>query len=644
MRFPVIFFLWVMLAISNAAVAQPATTDQITWQLKNPFRYFKNPEHTQRHIRVLRGLASTDTGLPILASERALAKETDGRGWASDLLGQVEDEACWYAHSDNKAAATDRDCGAYIQPKSHAVLLTSPSTSGACTWSLPAGVGVVGQSVTINDCRRAAEIKIPYPTGAEVTLTVGGRAIASLPIKVVDVLVVGLGDSFASGEGNPDRPPTFQRGRTLDYSGSQYPQDEFAGFPQRDGLPLNADDNHSSFPRKGAGWLHRSCHRSAYSQQLRAALHLAVADIKQQQSVTFIGLACTGATILDLFNPYKGRDEADVSGDPAHASRAFGLSALSILSHALCGPGRAKLDKAKNYNVDYRLELGGREIELFKCAAADRLRKVDLLLLSIGGNDVGFSGLVANAALDDAYLGLPKLFGESPKVTPDVAVAYLERLPGRYAALADAIGDVTGITQPWRVVLTAFPKMGFAAVNTACPSGNAGMDLTRAWRMNSNVIRATETFMEDRFMPAMRTAATKAGWTFATAHRDVHFEGHGICAVSDAEANVPPMHNQRFPRYAIRSGQRPQWAQGYRPGVFRPYASTQRWFRTPNDAFLTVHFHGEEQTLTSGGRLLQLTSWSAYSGAFHPTAEGHAAIADAVIGALKDKPLAQPTP
>ena len=180
MRFLVILLLGGMLSLSNTASAQPATPDQITWQLKNPFRYFKNPEHTARHVRVLRGLAAADTGMPILGSERALAKETDGRGWAGDLLGKVEDEACWYAHSDNKAAATDRDCGAYILPKAHAVLLTSPATSGPCTWSLPAGVGAAGQTVTINDCRKAAEVKIPYPTGAEVTLTVGGRTVAEL--------------------------------------------------------------------------------------------------------------------------------------------------------------------------------------------------------------------------------------------------------------------------------------------------------------------------------------------------------------------------------------------------------------------------------------------------------------------------------
>ena len=626
---------WLALSVLTAPVqAQSATSEQIVWQLKNPFRYFKDPEQTARHARAVKSLGLDDAATPITAAERALAKDTDGRGWASAAYAKVEDEACWYDHALNQQA--DRDCGAYVLPKSHAVLVQSPITNGPCTWSID------GQTIASLDCRKLTEIQIPYPTGAAVTLTVSGNVVATLPVKVVDLLVVGLGDSFGSGEGNPDKPVSFMRGRTVDYSGSEYPRDEFAGFPQRDGLPLNADERNPAFARQGAGWVHRNCHRSLYSHQLRAALHLAVADPKQQQSVTFVGLACTGATILDLFNVYTGRIEPAVASDPAHAKRAYGISALSTLSHALCKSGKAEL-AGKNYNVDDRLENGGREIKLFNCPPADRLRNVDLLLLSIGGNDVGFSGLVANASLDDAYLGMAKLFGESPKIKPAIATSYLARLPGRYAALAEAIKDVTGIAETWRVVLTAYPKMGFDHEGNACRAGNAGMDLTRAWRMNTASIRATEIFMEDEFIPVMRKAASDAGWTLATAHRDKLFDGHGICAIAESEAETGAANNKKLPRHATGSTRRSQWTP-YRPAEFRPYLSTQRWFRTPNDAFLAAHYHGGEKTILRGGRLLQLTSWSAYSGAFHPNAEGHAAIADGVVSTIKDRPLAAASP
>ncbi|MEO1264656.1 MAG: hypothetical protein AAFV26_03000, partial [Pseudomonadota bacterium] len=74
----------------------------------------------------------------------------------------------------------------------------------------------------------------------------------------------------------------------------------------------------------------------------------------------------------------------------------------------------------------------------------------------------------------------------------------------------------------------------------------------------------------------------------------------------------------------------------YNPADYRPYASRQRWFRTPNDAFLTGNFHVSSSSLQRALRSRSLM-WtqvllaSTYSGAFHPTAEGHAAIADSVV-------------
>jgi hypothetical protein len=74
----------------------------------------------------------------------------------------------------------------------------------------------------------------------------------------------------------------------------------------------------------------------------------------------------------------------------------------------------------------------------------------------------------------------------------------------------------------------------------------------------------------------------------------------------------------------------------YNPANYRPYASRQRWFRTPNDAFLTANFHVSQSLLqkalpTKTMNWFQVLLASLYSGAFHPTAEGQAAIADAVV-------------
>jgi hypothetical protein len=78
-----------------------------------------------------------------------------------------------------------------------------------------------------------------------------------------------------------------------------------------------------------------------------------------------------------------------------------------------------------------------------------------------------------------------------------------------------------------------------------------------------------------------------------------------------------------------------QWVP-FNPADWRAYAPRQRWFRTPNDAFMAGNFH-VARTLMQKAVPSSTLSWmqvllaSLYSGAFHPTAEGHAAIADSIV-------------
>ena len=74
----------------------------------------------------------------------------------------------------------------------------------------------------------------------------------------------------------------------------------------------------------------------------------------------------------------------------------------------------------------------------------------------------------------------------------------------------------------------------------------------------------------------------------------------------------------------------------FNPSQWRAYAPRQRLFRTPNDAFMTGNFHVAQSLMQKalnkqGYGWVQLLLASVYSGAFHPSAEGQAAIADAVV-------------
>lgn len=93
-------------------------------------------------------------------------------------------------------------------------------------------------------------------------------------IRPRDLLIVSVGDSVASGEGNPDRvvlPST------------------------RDTAPYNPQ------------WQNRQCHRSSLSGTAQAAKRLE--DRDPHSAVTFVHLACSGATVASgLIGPYGGID------------------------------------------------------------------------------------------------------------------------------------------------------------------------------------------------------------------------------------------------------------------------------------------------------------------------------------------------
>ncbi len=73
---------------------------------------------------------------------------------------------------------------------------------------------------------------------------------------------------------------------------------------------------------------------------------------------------------------------------------------------------------------------------------------------------------------------------------------------------------------------------------------------------------------------------------------------------------------------------------------FRPYAPRARWVRTANDSYLTAMTYPEGLPALLQPIDLHDAIWgifaAVYGGAVHPTAEGHAAMADAALPAVRD--------
>jgi lysophospholipase L1-like esterase len=601
--------LLLILALGGPVSAQP----EIVWEVENPFRFFLDPADTEVHRATWVSLSPEQRRSPVLASERLLA-ERHGEGWSASMF----DKTCWDG-TRNRYVCRERPD--YINPKSHTVRASLQGLADAqivdCTWlTAPRGRGGRGKAVTL-PCDTPVQLEIPYPTGSWIKVEIGGLQVAEVAARVTDLFVVGMGDSFASGEGNPDVPVRFSPDRTAEYGVS-------ASSVALNGYPARVGDwkaiGEKTFIDENARWLDQACHRSLYSHQLRAALQLSVED--PHRAVTFVGVACSGAeTVFGVFLRYKGHEW--VPNPPEY-------SQISAVAEAQCaGRDAPDYELPEAYHINGRIpDLQG-GLVLKKCDA-DRARKIDLLFLSIGGNDIGFARLVANAVLADSSM-LRRLGGWFGHVYGFAeAGLQLDQLEDRLKAVNRAAHFLLHV--PWpesdRVILTGYPPMALLEDgNSICPDGQAGMNVLPDFFFSEAKAREGNIAAE-RLHAVMQDSAKQHRWTLVQSHRAA-FRGRGIC-VGHTDAPWTMADEMRLPRKIDGT-----W-QPYNPSEWQPYASRQRWFRTPNDAFMTGNFHVSQSLLqkvmkAQGFSWVQLLLASVYSGAFHPTAEGQAAIADAVV-------------
>lgn len=615
------------LAMPGSAEAAPV----VTWRIENPFRFFVDPNDTNAHRETYRALGPRERTTPILSEEHALQRN-DRDGWAASMF----DKTCW---SNNRFKCKAYDD--YMNPTHHAVIAKITGIDDAstlsCTWlSSPRGDAKNPRGDVITQpCNASARFVVPYPGGALITVEIGGRQIAKLDIKVRDILIAGMGDSFASGEGNPDMAVRFSRERTADYSTIGL-YGSLTGYPARIGPWRDLGDN--AFIKENARWLDQACHRSLYSEQMRTALQLAVED--PHRAVTFVGVSCAGAEITGgLFLRYKGNEW--VPNPPR-------LSQISAVAEAQCGNNKTEALNLPDAYYQNGAVPELRDIIMRKCPQ-DVARKIDLVLLSIGGNDIGFSRLIANTVLSNESL-LRELGGWLGEIHSDAeSTAALENLGPRYKSLNRALHSILYV--PWeesdRILLVAYPGLALQGDGSEmCASGNAGMDVVPDFQLDRTRLKLG-TWFADKLNRQMRESANEFGWTFVETHRR-SFIGRGICAGLSVEG-VSDVDDLRLPRKIDG-----MWTP-YNPADYQAYAARQRWFRTPNDAFMTGNFHAAAGFLTKYLRIeafapFQAILASTYSGAFHPTAEGQAAIADAVADKARavlakygDGPDADPT-
>jgi hypothetical protein len=609
--------------VAPAAVAQTSNPGlRIEWEVKNRFRLFRSEADFQRHVA-----AQRNDG--VLGAEARLARESDGRGWARDTV-----ERLCVDRSGKLMESCDRDGvrEPYLSPRDHrigAVLAGAVPANVSCAWSFDDGEGAPQQATV--PCDEEIRLRVLYgrPTTATVDIVLpdgtAQRVVSEIAVR--DVLIAGMGDSIAAGEGNPDRAVRLADGgfcfrRFLGGGPSEYYRPGRAGFTGNKAcIGDSAEDARaaSEWARQSARWESGACHRSLYSYQMRTALALAVES--PHLAVTYIPLACSGATIASGFLGNQGISECPSPGTSAACPSTM-RSQLGQLTELLAAARRQRAD-----------------------------RTLDLVLLTIGANDIRFSGLVGNVIIQATTERT--LFGRGSHIVtvPESQKILDNNLPGDFAKLRAALKPLVGGNLA-RVVFVSYGNPALAGPNTPCAGGRDGFDVHPAFAADAGRLGDVAEFVSRQFLPKIKALALCEGgglcrepnterMTFADAHQAA-FASHGVCARSNAD---PEFDRQCFSPEGKSFDANPATAAtdpmacGLGASEYRPYAPRARWVRTANDSYFTAMSYPQGQSAMLQPSNIHDATWgilsAVYGGAIHPTAEGHAAMADAALPAVR---------
>ncbi len=605
---------WAAAQIGPAAKGVPDGPMQISWEVRNRFRLFREERDFLLHTESARGRS-------VLSSEQALELQSDGRGWARNTVNRL---CIDLAGRVNEPCTRDNVRESYLTPTDHPVVmrLTGQVPVGAtCAWSLDDGEGPPRQSTL--DCAEQVNFRARYgrPTVASVEVSSGPEAPqrVTAEIMVRDILIAGLGDSIASGEGNPDRPIAlsdegFCFRSYLGTAGAQYYRPSRAGY--KGGRACEAPDTLANWQRQSALWLNAACHRSLYSYQTRTALALAVRY--PHIAVTYLPLACTGATIADgLFSTQRARECPPTKS--AASCQGTVNAQLTELREAVTAAGRRQPD-----------------------------RKLDLVLLSIGANDINFSGLVADVIVDTPTERV--LFRRTGVMgsVDDSRAALARDLPQGFGKLREALKPLVGDMS--RVVYVSYANPTLADGGTPCPGGRAGFDIHPSFNAEPGRLASVSGYVQNEFLPQLKALALcQSGilcrdpaadrMTFVDAHQAA-FADHGFCARAQNDPEFDrecfSVKGESFDADIVTAANQPMLC-GRSAGEYRAYLPRARWIRDANDSYFAAMTYPQGLPSSSQPEDIHDATWgilsAVYGGAVHPSAEGHAAMADAALPA-----------
>jgi hypothetical protein len=274
-------------------------------------------------------------------------------------------------------------------------------------------------------------------TGMRLTITDPNAATPSAPIlgspftqtvNPRDYLIVSIGDSYASGEGNPDVPQKVATGPL--------------------GIPL-------PWVERGPRWEDKRCHRSATAGPAQAALRLEGSD--PHSSVTFLSFACSGATIKVAWY-----SDAPPWDPYAVGTKTAGAGILTPYAGAESPlPDDPYFPKLRP------------QIDQVEDAVGNR--RIDALVMSGGGNDIGFGPIATVCVVENNCMLRPVTASKKAQdagwdiTTLDARVHDdLEALAGIYDDLDERLE--TSTLDIGKVLVTEYPDSTRGLFGLPCPA------------------------------------------------------------------------------------------------------------------------------------------------------------------------------
>jgi hypothetical protein len=231
----------------------------------------------------------------------------------------------------------------------------------------------------------------------------------------------------------------------------------------------------------------------------------------------------------------------------------------------------------------------------------------------------------------------------------DDARAVLARdLPQGFAKLRDALKPLVGDLS--HVVYTSYANPALWSGGAPCPGGRAGFDIHPSFNADPQRLANVSAFVQNEFLPQLKALALCRGgilcgdpqgdrMTFVEAHQAA-FNDHGFCARADSDPAFDrdcfSQKGESFDPDIVNSASQPLVC-NRSAGEYRAYLPRARWIRDANDSYFAAMTYPQGLPTAMQPADIHDATWGVYSavygGAVHPSAEGHAAMADAVLPA-----------